>query len=193
MRLILRRDEFRRFWSCLVFLPRERCDTRSTGAHRALAARGAATARSLDAQPVDRRCAAGAAARGGAGRSDEQSRASIRARLEREIADALVSWRDRLRSALRRALRRSSRRSRSSAATRPAFPASYRQDVDAALAVDDIGDLERLERRAGGDAAAPLPPARNSVPSGCICASCAAERRCRSPRCCRPSSTSGCA
>jgi glutamate dehydrogenase len=26
VRLILRRDEFRRFWSCLVYLPRERCD-----------------------------------------------------------------------------------------------------------------------------------------------------------------------
>ena len=27
VRLIMRRDEFRRFWSCLVFMPRERCDT----------------------------------------------------------------------------------------------------------------------------------------------------------------------
>ncbi|HEY4974139.1 MAG TPA: hypothetical protein VII41_11050, partial [Steroidobacteraceae bacterium] len=29
VRLIMRRDEFRRFWSCLVFMPRERCDSAS--------------------------------------------------------------------------------------------------------------------------------------------------------------------
>jgi glutamate dehydrogenase len=142
LRLILRRDEFQRFWSCLVFLPRERCDTAAQERieHSLLAA--------LKGTSLDAHLSIGddpLAQLHVVVRVDPASNPRFdAARLERELNDALVSWRDRLRSALAArydALAAVALERRYA----PAFPDSYRQDVDAALAVEDIGDLERLE------------------------------------------------
>jgi glutamate dehydrogenase len=79
-------------------------------------------------------------------------------RLEQEIAEALISWRDRLRAALRarfdEARARALERRYASA-----FPASYRQDVEAAQAVEDISISKSIDSRPGDDAAAALPAA----------------------------------
>ncbi len=156
VRLILRRDEFRRFWSCLVYLPRERCDAEAQARIEQLL-RTALQGNELDSsltignEPLAQLHVLV--------RVDPASQPRVQVEhLEREIALALVSWRDRLRTALRaqfddvqaRALERR---------YEPAFPASYRQDVDAEHAVRDILDLEGLDAAARTHAAAALPSA----------------------------------
>ena len=142
VRLIMRRDEFRRFWSCLVFMPRERCDSAAQARVEALlrtACHGVEleSSVSIGEAPL--------AQLHTVVRVDPTVSSRIdTARLERDIAAAIVSWRDRLRAALlarfgetpARALERRYGGS---------FPASYQQDVDAAQAVDDIVDLEGLD------------------------------------------------
>jgi glutamate dehydrogenase len=142
VRLIMRRDEFRRFWSCLVYMPRERCDTaaqiRVEGLLRA-ACHGLELESNLsigDAPLAQLHIVV---------RVDPTANTRVDTeRLERDIAAAIVSWRDRLRAAL---LARFGE-SHGLALDRRyavAFPASYQQDVDAAQAVDDIIDLEGLD------------------------------------------------
>jgi glutamate dehydrogenase len=142
VRLIMRRDEFQRFWSCLVFMPRERCDSAAQARVEALlrtACHGVELESSLSIGEAP------LAQLHTVVRVDPTSSPRVDiGRLERDIAAAIVSWRDRLRAALlarfgetpARALER--RYSGS-------FPASYQQDVDAAQAVDDIVDLEGLD------------------------------------------------
>jgi len=143
VRLILRRDEFRRFWSCLVYLPRERCDA-DVQARIEQLLRAALHGGELDSSLAI-----------GNGplaqlhilvRVDPTSRPRLRVeRLEQDIAAALISWRDRLRAALR--MRFDDTRARAlERRYEPAFPASYRQDVEAAQAVEDILDLEDIDR-----------------------------------------------
>ncbi|HEY6453242.1 MAG TPA: NAD-glutamate dehydrogenase [Steroidobacteraceae bacterium] len=142
VRLILRRDEFRRFWSCLVYLPRERCDAAAQARIESL------LCSALHGTGLDASLAIGdepLAQLHVLVRVDPERHPRLHIeRLERDIAAAVVSWRDRLRSALQhrfddaraRALERR---------YQPAFPASYRQDVDAEQAVDDILDIEGIE------------------------------------------------
>jgi glutamate dehydrogenase len=143
VRLVLRRDHFHRFWSCLVFMPRERWDaaaeerigsllqTALQGSSResALSLPEASLAQLYVVVRVD---------------AQRDQRPDER-RLEQQIAAALVSWRDRLRTALtnRFGEHQGLRLERGYLA---AFSASYRQDVDATLAVDDILDLQGLDQ-----------------------------------------------
>ncbi|HLK71224.1 MAG TPA: hypothetical protein VKT19_04670, partial [Steroidobacteraceae bacterium] len=146
VRLYLRRDEFHRFWSCLVFMPRERCDAATEQRLTqllctALHGEEAHSELRLGEEPLAQlHVTVRVAADGTLG--EEQ-----RAQLERRVAAALVSWRDRLRSALaaRYGERRALELERHLA---PSFPLSYCQDVDAALAVEDIGDLESIDTAA---------------------------------------------
>jgi glutamate dehydrogenase len=142
VRLIMRRDEFRRFWSCLVFMPRERCDSASQARVESLvrtACRGLELESSLaigEAPLAQLHIVV---------RVDPAANPRVDAeRLEHEIAAAIVSWRDRLRSAL---LTRFGEVQALALERRygAVFPASYQQDVDAAQAVDDIVDLEGLD------------------------------------------------
>jgi glutamate dehydrogenase len=142
VRLIMRRDEFHRFWSCLVFLPRERCDAAAQTRIESIL-RSACHGTELDAalsigdSPLAQLHIVV--------RVDPLSHPHIdEARLERAISAALVSWRDRVRSALQ------SRFGETQALLLerrylPAYPDSYRQDVDPPLAVEDIADLEGLD------------------------------------------------
>jgi glutamate dehydrogenase len=143
VRLILRRDEFRRFWSCLVYLPRERCDAEAQNRIEQLL-RAALLGTEFDSslaigdEPLAQLHILV--------RVDPASQPRLRVdQLERQIAAALISWRDRLRAAL--GARFDEARARSlERRYSPSFPASYRQDVDAAQAVDDIVDLESLDQ-----------------------------------------------
>jgi glutamate dehydrogenase len=141
VRLIMRRDEFRRFWSCLVYLPRERCDAVSQARIEAIL-RSACHGGEIDSavaisdSPLAQLHVVV--------RVDPFSNPRIdETKLERSIVSALVSWRDQLHAALARF--GESRALLLERRYMSAFPDSYRQDVDAALAIEDITDLEGLD------------------------------------------------
>ena len=142
VRVILRRDEFQRFWSCLVFLPRERCDAPARARIEQLlqaALRGQQLDSSLmigDA-PLAQLHVIVRVAPGARPRISEP-------RIERRIEAALVSWRDQLRAALRARLGEQRARTLERRYA-PALPLAYMDGVGAAAAVDDLLDLERIE------------------------------------------------
>ena len=142
VRLIMRRDEFHRFWSSLVFMPRERCDSAAQARVEALL-RAACHAVELESS-----LSIGEAPLAQLHivvRVDPAANARVDAdRLERDIAAAIVSWRDRLRAALLARFGETEALALERRYT-AAFPASYQQDVEAAQAVDDIIDLEGLD------------------------------------------------
>src|SRR5258706_1184368 len=135
--LVLRRDPLRRFWSCLVYLGRERLDN---DAFRRLEQ---VLRRALGGGQLDSSLAVGDAplaqlhitVRISAGATTTVNRRA----LERELNEAMVTWRDRLRQALR------VRHDEATATALErrygqAFPAAYRQDVAPALAGHDNGE-----------------------------------------------------
>ena len=144
VRLILRRDEFRRFWSCLVYLPRERCDSEAQARTEQLL-RSALQGTELDASltigdeplaqlhilvrvdPTERPARPG--------------RCSSSSRLPRHWCPGATGCAPRSRARFDEHTARTLERR-----YLPAFPASYRQDVDAAQAVDDIVDLDGLDQ-----------------------------------------------
>ena len=145
VRLFVRRDAFHRFWSCLLFVPRDRYDTETR--HRI--------------ESIVREAFAGTAID-----SQVQLSESVLARvhlvvhaspdapvpdpamLERRIAAAVLTWTDGLRTALTErhgeaeALRLLGRH-------RDALPAAYREDTAPTEAVVDLGELESLLREPG--------------------------------------------
>ena len=142
VRLFLRRDEFRRFWSCVVYVPRERCDAAAQARIETL------LRAALHSSQLDSSLSIGEAPLAVlhvVARVDPSSSPRIDVeRLERAIASALVSWRDRLRSALLGVFGTSASPLARAAAT-PPRSASYQQDVEPALAIADITDLEGLD------------------------------------------------
>ena len=145
--LVLRRDPLRRFWSCLVYLGRERLDN---DAFRRLEQ---VLRRALGGGQLDSSLAVGDAplaqvhvtVRISAGASTTVNRRA----LERELNEAMVTWRDRLRLALR------ARHDEATATALErrygqAFPAAYRQDVAPALAVQDIADFDSAAAAGAG-------------------------------------------
>jgi glutamate dehydrogenase len=142
VRLILRRDEFRRFWSCLVYLPRERCDVAAQARIEQL------LRAALQGIEVDSSLSIGDAPLAQLHvlvRVEPTSRPRVQAeRLEHQIAETLISWRDRLRAALRMRFEEA----RAHALERryaAAFPLSYCQEIDAARAVEDMLALETID------------------------------------------------
>ena len=145
--LVLRRDELRRFWSCLVYLARERLDNAALGRIEAV------LKRTLGGGQLDSSLAVGDAPLAqlhitvriaGAAAPAVHRRA-----LERELDATLVTWRDRLRGALR------ARHDEAAAAALDrqyahAFPAAYQQDVAPALAVQDLADLDSAAAHGAG-------------------------------------------
>lgn len=141
VRFFLRRDTFRRFYSCLVFIPREKYSTaiRRRVESILLDAFGGASVDSsvqMTDSPLARvhlivRTAPG-----------DRPRISIRD-IEQVIADAVVSWRDKLRTNLTAkfdqdiglALFRK---------FGEAFPVSYEQDVAPQIACHDVKRIDRL-------------------------------------------------
>jgi len=145
--LVLRRDEMRRFWSCLVYLSRERLDREALGRIEAV------LKQALGGGQLDSALAVGDAPLAQlhitVRITDGVAPAVNRRALERELDTTLVTWNDRLRHALR------ARHDEAAAATLDrhyarAFPAAYQQDVSPALAVQDIADLDSEAARGAG-------------------------------------------
>jgi len=143
--LFVRRDEFERFVSCLVFLPRDRYDTPlrltvQTLLENAYGGKMAAYATQVADLPLARLNVVIRTNTGAIPAVDERE-------LEARIAEAARSWPDQLQRVLVEAhgeitglglARRYAR----------AFPISYREGHGAAVAVADI---DRVERVAGGE------------------------------------------
>ncbi len=153
--LVVRRDRRRRYWSCLVYLGRERLDN---DAFRRIET---VLKRALGGGQLDSSLAVGDAPLAQLHvtvRIAGTAEPSVRRRaLERELDAALVTWRERLHAALR------VRHDEATAAALDrryahAFPAAYQQDVAPALAVQDIADLDSAPAAGAGYLRLQLPP-----------------------------------
>jgi glutamate dehydrogenase len=146
VRLLSRRDPYGRFYSCLVYVPRDRyaTDVRRE-IERILLAGFHGLAFESQIQISDSRHARVHVVV----RIDREHKAPVDvARMQREIAAAATNWLDRLSVALRArhdeaaSLALIARYSR-------AFPAAYQQEVAATDMLEDIADLERLRAQPG--------------------------------------------
>ena len=141
VRLFVRRDSFERFYSCLVYVPRDRYNTEvRERIERIVRQRFGGTHVETQVQISDSMLA----------RLHMLVRTPQGARgvenipaIEAEIAAASATWEDRLQHAL---ISRGVERSAVELAARYAkiFPPAYRADVEPAQALEDIADLEAL-------------------------------------------------
>jgi glutamate dehydrogenase len=141
VRLFARRDTFERFYSCLVYVPRDRYNTEvRERIERIVRQRFGGTHVETQVQISDSMLA----------RLHMLVRTTQGARpvenipaIEAEIAAAAATWEDRLQQAL---ISRGVERSAVELAARYAktFPPAYRADVEPAQALEDIADLEAL-------------------------------------------------
>lgn len=142
VRLLIRRDPYRRFYSCLVYLPRERFNTQVRVRIQNIL-RDAFTAESIDftvflSESVLARIHFIVHT------DPSHNPAHNLETLESLIRDATRSWEDALHNALLQELGEA-RGNQLFARYRGAFPASYSEDYPAAIAVADIGRMELLE------------------------------------------------
>ena len=142
VRLFLRRDSFERFYSCLVYVPRDRYSTDVRTRIEAILRRELhgteiETQVQLSESTLARLHVVVRTAPAAHDRIDA-------AAIEREIAAAATTWADRLRAELAKGMDESA----ALAATQrymQVFPAAYRDDVEPREALADISDLEALE------------------------------------------------
>jgi glutamate dehydrogenase len=146
--LLARRDPFGRFWSCMIYVPRDRYSTDVRGRIEKILQDGCGGSRvESQVQLSD----ASHARLHVVVRGDAAAPAHIDvARLERAIADAATTWSDRLRAAT---LARTQAAPRGASATSSirsvarhaqAFPLAYQEEVLPAAALADIEALEAL-------------------------------------------------
>ncbi len=141
VRLFVRRDIFRRFYSCLVYVPRDRYNTqaRERIERLALNAFGGTTIESqvtLSESVLARLHMLV--------RTPTESNAGVDAiELEQQIAETVRTWQDRLKDSLLDA-HGEAEALRLYRAWGEAFPAAYQDDTSLEVAVDDIASLERL-------------------------------------------------
>ena len=156
-RLLARRDPFGRFWSCMVFVPRDRytTDVRQR-IERILmeALRGS----NLESQ-VQISSSNHARVHVVVRTPPEAAPRLDVAEVERRIAQAATTWGDRLRAALSRAFD-ASEAARLAARYASAFPLAYQDEVEPMDALEDVADLEWLRGRGWRAATEPAPAAR---------------------------------
>ena len=141
VRLLARRDPYHRFYSCLVYVPRDRYNTEVRQRIEQIVLEGFA-GRSVESQVQI------------SGSSHARVHVVVRteppgprkvdiAAIERRIAEAALTWTDRLREVL---VAREGEAAGIALATRyrRVFPLAYEEDVAPADALVDIADLERL-------------------------------------------------
>ncbi len=141
VRLFARRDSYERFYSCLVYVPRDRYNTEvRERIERIVQTRFGGTDTESQVQISDSMLARlHILVRTPQGARTVENIASI----EAQIAATAATWEDRLQQALiasgagRDAVDLAARYAR-------AFPGAYRAEVDPALALEDIADLEAL-------------------------------------------------
>jgi glutamate dehydrogenase len=141
VRLFARRDSYERFYSCLVYVPRDRYNTEvRERIERIVLGRFGGTHVESQVQISD-----SVLARLHILVRTPQGAAPVEhvARIEAEIAAAAETWEDRLNRAL---IERGAERETLDLAARfaRAFPPAYRADVEPAQALEDIADLEAL-------------------------------------------------
>jgi glutamate dehydrogenase len=141
VRLLVRRDPYQRFYSCLVYVPRDRYNTEVRQRIERIALDGfAGTSVESNAQiSGSSHARVHVVVRTDPNRPHKPDFAAI----ERRIAAAALTWSDRLREVLTR--------ERGEAAGlallsryRHAFPMSYQDDVAPEAVLDDLADLESL-------------------------------------------------
>ena len=141
VRLFARRDSYERFYSCLVYVPRDRYNTEvREKIERIVRERFGGTHVETQVQISDSTLARlHVLVRTPQGAPPVEHIASI----EAEIAAAAMTWEDRLQQAL---VARGVEREAIELAARYAktFPPAYRADVEPAQALEDIADLEAL-------------------------------------------------
>jgi glutamate dehydrogenase len=141
VRLFARRDSYERFYSCLVYVPRDRYNTEvRERIERIVRQRFGGTHVETQVQISDSMLARlHMLVRTPQGGPAVENIPAI----EAEIAAAAATWEDRLQQAL---IARGVARSAVDLATRyaRAFPPAYRADVEPAQALEDIADLEAL-------------------------------------------------
>ncbi|HEY7739211.1 MAG TPA: NAD-glutamate dehydrogenase [Steroidobacteraceae bacterium] len=147
VRLFVRRDVFRRFYSCLVYVPRDRYNTQARQRIETLA-REAFGGHAIESQV---QLSESALARLHLlVRTPPQRDAGLDAvELERRITEAVRTWQDRLKDALTEA-HGEAEAIRLDRTWGPAFPASYQEDTPFEAAVGDIACLEALVAEPSG-------------------------------------------
>ncbi len=144
VRILMRRDPFRRFYSCLVFVPRDKYNTQvrqriEKVVREAFAATGIESQVEISESNLARVYIVARTL------PTDEVRIDL-ARLERSVAAAVRSWTDDLKESLlgrfeeSRALQLYGRYAH-------AFPAAYTEDFDAGVATRDVDFLELLESR----------------------------------------------
>jgi glutamate dehydrogenase len=144
VRLLARRDPYHRFYSCLVYVPRDRYNTEVRQRIEQIVLEGF-SGRSVESQVQI------------SGSSHARVHVVVRteppgprkvdiAVIERRIAEAALTWTDRLREVL---VAREGEAAGLALATRyrRVFPLAYEEDVAPADALVDIADLERLREK----------------------------------------------
>ena len=144
VRVLVRRDPFRRFYSCLVFVPREKYNTHvrrriEKVVSDAFGALGMESQVQIAESNLARIHIVARTAPGGAARVTPEA-------LERRVAAAVRSWADGFKAAL---LARHEEAHALALFDRyaPAFPAAYTEDFAPDAAVSDVGFLEALKSR----------------------------------------------
>jgi glutamate dehydrogenase len=146
VRVIARRDPFRRFFSCLVYVPRDKYNTlvrqRIEGEIRAAFGAVSMESRAQVAESTLARLHVVA-------RTQPTDRTRLDAReLERRVAAAVHSWMDAFKAALLGRFEEADAL-RLFAAYAPAFPAAYCEDFAAAAAALDVAFLEAAQQEPG--------------------------------------------
>ena len=141
VRLLVRRDPYHRFYSCLVYVPRDRYNTEVRQRIEAIAREG------FGGSGVESQAQISSASHARLHvvvRTDPARRqAPDFTRIERRIAEAALTWYDRLREVL--VNRRGEAEGLTLAARyQQAFPLAYEEDVAPGEVLEDLADLETL-------------------------------------------------
>jgi glutamate dehydrogenase len=141
VRLFVRRDPFRRFYSCLVYVPRDRYNTQARERIEQLALKAfggtAIESQVTLSESVLARLHMIVRTRPGGDRGADA------AELERAITQTVRTWQDQLKDALLDAVGEAEAL-RLYRAWGDAFPAAYQEDVEFDVAVEDVRSLDRV-------------------------------------------------
>ncbi len=155
VRLLVRRDPFHRFYSCLIYVPRDRYNTEVRQRIEKIVLEG------FDGRSVESQVQISGSHHARVHvvvRTDTDSRKKVDlTALERRIAEAALTWGDRLRDILVENKGEAAGLALASRYRR-AFPLAYEEDVAPRDALDDLVDLEALREQS-----APLPHAAKAT------------------------------
>ncbi len=142
VRLFLRRDPYRRFYSCQIFVPRDRYNTDVRGRIEKILLEELAG----DALETQVRISESALARLHVlVRTAPESEVDADVeRIETRITEAVRTWSDRLRDALRNGLENEERAARLADRYAEAFSLAYQAEVDTAEAIVDLEQIEAI-------------------------------------------------